>query len=164
MAGFQLFYQKEIHCENNKFVCIPGVWGDKCATFCGHCIGGSCDSFNGYCKENCEEGWTGKSCNETCPFPTYGEECAFTCDNCKDSCHSVFGHCLEGCVDGYKGEYCTEIDIKLEEEPDYIHSNALEGLSENLDRVFMDSGSSRIEWRQFIVYSFFSFVVLTLQI
>ncbi|KAL5011654.1 hypothetical protein ScPMuIL_010205 [Solemya velum] len=152
VCGYKLPFVCEHHAD-----CIPGFWGEKCHVECGKCWGGGCDSLNGECVEGCEVGWKGMRCEEQCSFPNYGKNCSSTCDNCESACDPIHGECQGDCKEGYEGRFCHELIMPIEEEPEYVYRE----FSVAFKSSFM-SGSSCVEWRQFIVYSFLSPLILRL--
>ncbi|KAH3785656.1 hypothetical protein DPMN_163750 [Dreissena polymorpha] len=82
--------------------CPLGRYSVNCSKQC-HCRVGSCDSVTGACwNGNCEDGWNGMACNETCQSGSYGQNCSMDC-HC-DKCHHINGSCAMSsqCHDGYR--------------------------------------------------------------
>lgn len=86
--------------------CEAGLYGVDCNQTC-HCSGGSaCDIFSGECPGECENGWSGPSCQvpETCPDGFYGEHCSKVCHCPTVTCDQLTGYCVDvddACANGY---------------------------------------------------------------
>lgn len=63
---FVLYFKLYFLC----LVCLSGHYGTNCSERCsGHCINiGSCDHVSGVCPDGCEDGYTGKLCNNSTKF------------------------------------------------------------------------------------------------
>ncbi|XP_078330768.1 uncharacterized protein LOC111117643 [Crassostrea virginica] len=100
-------------CEVIVYGCNQtGVYGSNCDIQCPmNCKYNVCHIENGTCFE-CDAGWRGEYCNETCYAGWHGKNCKHRCLNwhCKQntSCNHVTGLCEEGCAAGWKGSICDE--------------------------------------------------------
>ncbi|XP_041477474.1 uncharacterized protein LOC121425476 [Lytechinus variegatus] len=96
--------------------CSAGLYGVDCLQIC-HCSEGNpCNIVSGECPGECENGWTGPSCQvpEICPEGFYGEDCSKVCHCLNASCDLQTGFCFRSngvCASGYmtdpmRGTYC----------------------------------------------------------
>ncbi|XP_066581662.1 uncharacterized protein [Prorops nasuta] len=90
-------------------------WEGKCVPSCEKCLAGVCVSPN---KCQCEPGYHGDDCTQSCPRGFWGKLCAqecdcerdVTCDPVNGTCHCPLGllgpRCEEKCPDGQWGRKC----------------------------------------------------------
>lgn len=114
---FFFLYPNDILCDytNNKYlcnekICNKGFFGLDCLE-CKICVNGICDGSGtkkGTGKCVCNEGWSGKLCND-CDKGFYGSNCS-KCDNCKnglcDGSNTKFGTGKCKCFQPYIGDNC----------------------------------------------------------
>lgn len=93
-----------------NFECPKGYYGENCDYKCSeYCYEPrQCDSVTGQCYGGCQPGWYTKTCEQKCPFGTFGNNCRRECGYCVEKyyCHHINGSCLNGCLQGYRGEQC----------------------------------------------------------
>uniref|UniRef100_A0A8W8JI82 Uncharacterized protein n=1 Tax=Magallana gigas TaxID=29159 RepID=A0A8W8JI82_MAGGI len=85
----------------------------KSQKVCTESITGCCDGYfwsykNNGC-ESCRQGYIGKNCTTSCPYPTYGHGCQGLCDCDEDTCNVSTG-CepnITVCTPGNIGVNCT---------------------------------------------------------
>lgn len=91
--------------------CYSGYYGKDCSSICTCRSNDECDSITGQC--NCQIGYTGQTCIDTCPEGYYGNECNLTCDcsyNGTLSCDPFNGTCY--CMEQWTGQRC-EYEISM---------------------------------------------------
>ncbi|RUS73294.1 hypothetical protein EGW08_018943, partial [Elysia chlorotica] len=93
--------------------CAPGTYGPDCSKTCSaNCYGpdNACSPSNGYCRNGCEVGYQGDTCDQKCRNGKFGRDCSEDCNiNCGGSdnaCDHVNGECSNGCDNGYLGVTC----------------------------------------------------------
>ncbi|KYQ89454.1 EGF-like domain-containing protein [Tieghemostelium lacteum] len=80
--------------------------------------------------KNCEQGWWGKNCQNTCP------------DNClNDNCDSLSGACTSGCEDGWWGSICT---YRCSEECDTYTCNNVTGACASCNEYYWGSNCTNL--------------------
>lgn len=92
-----------------RLACPEGLYGEDCRQPC-HCVHGhngqNCDPVDGQCE--CQEGWTGRDCNERCPPGSFGKNCNESTLPCLNEGINdpLTGECL--CPVTHQGEFCGE--------------------------------------------------------
>ncbi|CAL8349831.1 unnamed protein product, partial [Arctogadus glacialis] len=86
--------------------CLGGSFGPDCGLSCDDCMNGAvCSADRDRC--DCTPGWTGTTCNQTCPQGAYGQACSGLC-RCQNggSCDPGTGSCV--CPTGVQGLLCED--------------------------------------------------------
>ncbi|KAK3757268.1 hypothetical protein RRG08_047459 [Elysia crispata] len=99
-------------CEKHS-ACTNNTFGAKCSFTCNPNCGGpsnACDSFDGFCKDGCDDGYLGDRCEIPCSRNHFGHKCYYTCNSkCggpSNACNISTGFCKDGCDNGYRGNRC----------------------------------------------------------
>ncbi|CAG5135119.1 unnamed protein product, partial [Candidula unifasciata] len=101
--------------------CPSGTYGENCIHSCPEFCDPSgqqasvCHHIEGVCLNGCQPGRMGDFCEQECERGFYGKNCNETCsqfcaadDPSQLVCNYIDGSCLQGCQDGYYGLRCAE--------------------------------------------------------
>ncbi|KAK0069660.1 receptor-type tyrosine-protein phosphatase T-like isoform X1 [Biomphalaria pfeifferi] len=108
-------------------VCNSGQYGKNCADSCpANCKNTRCNASTGECFE-CDDGYSGKFCEDLCPDGRWGRNCSETCDiKCFQACHYKSGKCTFGCLGYYDPPGCRKSCL-----PEVFGKNCNSTCSEN---------------------------------
>ncbi|XP_063398995.1 platelet endothelial aggregation receptor 1-like [Mytilus trossulus] len=97
-------------CEIGIIGCPPTHYGALCNTTCPQNCNGPCDLDVGDCIYGCTNGWTGDRCDQDCNDGFYGKDCLESCSGTclNKKCDHVTGECIGGCYDGWQGFNCSQ--------------------------------------------------------
>ncbi|XP_061190169.1 multiple epidermal growth factor-like domains protein 10 [Saccostrea echinata] len=97
-------------CEFEVYGCSSSQYfGEKCSRCPSNCHDNRCHIASGHCFQ-CDDGYQGNECEQSCQNNTYGRQCSKVCGKCRDGqqCDYINGVCYMGCAAGYYGSTCHQ--------------------------------------------------------